>query len=367
MGIPDLSRRSTFFSLAFFALLALLLYQIGLMLQPFLFPALWAGLLAHAVYPLHHRLTKLLRGNDMAAAALLTAASCVLVAVPLVVLGVFFLEEAVVVEQTMQAWVSAGGFRRLPDQLATVPLIGGWLRAALSGHGVPASTLEQWALSGAKLVSGFLVDHLGGFLKDAVILVTRFFVMLFILFFACKDGHRWVESLHALIPMDGSHKRKILERLDTTVRAVLKGMLVTAVVQGGLAGLAYFALGVPFPMVLTVLTVLLAPIPFGGTGLVWGPVVLYLLWVGPIGKALVMLAWGVGAVSMADHVLRPWLISQGTQLSPLLLALSVLGGLGLYGMIGIFVGPILVSLLATAMQIYREEFHPSLSEPSPSR
>jgi len=138
---------------------------------------------------------------------------------------------------------------------------------------------------------------------------------------------------------------------------VVKGMLVTAVVQGLLAGAAYIALGVPFPVVLTALTIILAPIPFGGTALVWGPVVLYLLWAGTAGKALIMVVWGVGVVSMVDQFLKPWLIGQNVQIPILLLVLSVLGGLALYGILGLFVGPILVGLLMTAVQIYRDEYH----------
>jgi predicted PurR-regulated permease PerM len=171
--------------------------------------------------------------------------------------------------------------------------------------------------------------------------------------------------------MDESHKSKILTRLDQTIRAVVKGMLVTAIVQGLLAGMAYWALDVPFPMGLTALTTVLAPIPFGGTGLVWGPVALYLFWVGASGKALVMLVWGIGVVSMVDQFLRPWLIGQDVQIPVLLLVLSVLGGLALYGLLGLFVGPILISLLMTAVQIYREEYYlkppvASASPPTPS-
>jgi predicted PurR-regulated permease PerM len=133
-------------------------------------------------------------------------------------------------------------------------------------------------------------------------------------------------------------------------------MLVTAMVQGVLAGMAYLGLNVPFPVVLTALTIVLAPIPFGGTALVWGPVVLYLLWIGAVGKALGMLVWGVGVVSMVDQFIRPWLIGQEVQIPVLLLVLSVLGGLALYGLLGLFVGPIMVSLFITAIQIYREEY-----------
>lgn len=355
--------RQQLFSIVFFALLVLLLYQIGLMFEPFVFPALWAGLLAHWAFPLHLRLTKLWGGNGALSAAILTIGVLVIGVVPLVVLGVMLVREAVAAEHTIRVWIAAGGLQRLPDQLATVPLIGGWLRHAATSTSLQALSAEQSVVAGAKVLSQFLVGQMGDLLKNTFVLMTDFFIMLLVLFFLFKDGRDWLSALYELIPMDESHKQKIVARLDLTIRAVVKGLLVTAIVQGALAGLAYVVLGVPFPVVLTAMTVMLAPLPFGGTALIWGPVVLYLFWVGPVGKALMMLAWGVGVVSMVDQILRPWLIGQEVQIPALPLVLSVLGGLALYGLLGLFVGPILVSLLMTAIQIYREEYHTAPASP----
>ena len=349
--------RQQVFSIMFFALLALLLYQMGLILQPFLFPALWAGLLAHAAFPLHLRLSQLFKGNELLSAVVLTVGALGIVVIPLVVMGMLLVREAGAAEQAIRSWVSAGGLHRLPDQVATIPVAGEWLRTAIAGIDLQKFAMEQSVVAGVKNVSQFLVGQMGDLLKNAVILVTDFFIMLLVLFFLFKDGSAWFSAGYQLIPMDESHKQKIVVRLDQTIRAVVKGMLVTAVVQGVLAGMAYLALSVPFPVVLTALTIILAPIPFGGTALVWGPVVLYLFWGGMAGKALMMLVWGIGVVSMVDQFLRPWLIGQSVQIPVLLLVLSVLGGLALYGVLGLFVGPILVGLLMTAVQIYREEYH----------
>jgi predicted PurR-regulated permease PerM len=349
--------RQQIFSIVFFALVVLLLYQIGLMFKPFVFSALWAGLLAHWAFPLHLRLTRLCAGKEMVSAALLTVGAMAIVVVPLVVMGVMLVREAGVAEHEIRAWISGGGLQRLPEELATIPIIGGWLKSALAGSATPAFSLEQSVMTGVKELSQFLIGGMGGLLKNTFALIMNFFMMLLILFFLFKDGQQWLSVLYELIPMEESHKSKILVRLDQTIRAVVKGVLVTAIVQGLLAGMAYLALGVPFPMGLTALTIVLAPIPFGGTGLVWLPVALYLFWVGMAGKALAMLAWGIGVVSMVDQFLRPWLIGQDVQIPVLLLVLSVLGGLALYGLLGLFIGPILVSLLMAAVQIYREEYH----------
>lgn len=348
--------RPQLFTAVFFALLVLLLYQIALMFLPFLFPILWAALLAQVTFPIHDRLTRLFRGRAVLSAACLTALVLALVVIPVSLLGVLLVHEAAAAEQAVRAWVAGGGLHRLPDQLRTLPLLGWAFDRIAGGELWQADTVEQGLMAGATFVSRFLLDQAGDLLKNAFLLVTDFILMLFALFFLFKDGRRWLSALRDVIPMDASHKEKIFTRVDRTVLAVVKGMFLTAIVQGLLAGIAYVALGVPFPVVLTALTVILAPLPFGGTALIWGPVALYLLWGASLWKALVIAGWGIGVVSMVDQILRPWLIGQEVQIPVFFLVFSVLGGLALYGIIGLFIGPVMVSLLITALDIYREQY-----------
>jgi predicted PurR-regulated permease PerM len=104
------------------------------------------------------------------------------------------------------------------------------------------------------------------------------------------------------------------------------------------------------------MTALLAPLPFGGTALIWLPVAGYLYAVGPVWKAIAMLVWGAGVITMVDNFLRPLLIGKDAQLPVLFLFFSIIGGLAAYGMIGLFLGPILLAILITTIQIYREDY-----------
>jgi len=323
------------------------LYQTALMFRPFLFPVLWAALLAHLTYPLHVRLTSFARGREMVSASCLTLLVLALVVIPISMMGVLLAREASTAEQTIREWIASGALHTLPEQLRTWPVIGGLLQQFKGSALLTPDPLEQGLLSAAAFLSRFFLDQVGDLLKKAFLLVTDFFLMLFALFFLFKDGKRWLASLQDVILLDASHKQRIVDRMDQTIRAVVKGIGVTAIVQGLVAGLAYGVLGVPFPVVLTAMTVILGPLPFGGTALVWGPVVIYFLMAGPLWKALAMLGWGIGVVMMIDQFLRPWLIGQAAQIPVLFLVFSVLGGLALYGLIGLFVGPVLVSLLMT--------------------
>jgi predicted PurR-regulated permease PerM len=354
------------FTAVFFAFFSLLLYQIALMFQPFLFPVLWAVILAHMTFPLHVRLTARMGGRDALSAWCLTLGVLAMVVTPVLLMAVMLVREAVGAELAVQSWIEAGGVQHVPEQLSKLPVIGGALHGLIGRYLLQPDALEALVRSSAQVVSKFFIDQLSGLLKNAFVLLSDFLIILFTLWFLYKDGHRWLQFLYELVPLGEAQKQKIFARMDITIRAVVKGVLLTAVVQGLLAGAAYGVLGAPFAVVLTALTILLAPIPFGGTAFVWGPVALYFLTVGSMGKALAMLIWGIGVVSTVDQFLRPWLIGQGVQMPVLFLVFSILGGLALYGLIGLFVGPILMSILMTVIAIYREDYHAPVPIVSPN-
>ncbi|MBI3604001.1 MAG: AI-2E family transporter [Nitrospirae bacterium] len=350
------------FTIGFFAVLLVLLSQIALMFRPFLLPTLWAVILAHMMFPLHDRLTALCKGRVVVSAALLTLGIMLLVVVPLIAMGFLLVHEVQAAQTAITLWIQSGGVQRLPEQLAALPLLGERAQEWLGWFVVAQGNLDAFFLDSAKDLKQFLVDELTGVVTNVFLLGVNFLVMILVLFFL-KDGASLFAGFYRVVPLDESHKAKIFARLDQTLRAVVKGVFVAAVAQGLAAGLAYAVLGVPFPMFLTAITMVLAPLPVGGTALIWGPVVLYLWWAGPLWKALAMLAWGVGIVTMVDSVLKPWLIGQGARVPVLFMFFGIVGGLAVYGVIGLLLGPIIVGLLHTAILIYREEYG---GEASPS-
>lgn len=347
--------RRQLFAACFFAVLLVLLYQVGVIFKPFLLPVLWAAILAHITCPLHTRLTAMLKGRETVSAGLLTLGIMAVVVAPVVFLTLLFIQEAGSAYDAVHAWVQSGGVKRLPAQLSELPL-GGRVQELLGRHVTSYEDLEAFLLQSSKTLSGFVMEQVTGFARNVFLLGANFLVVIVTLFFFFKDGKRLLNGLYRIIPLEEAHKAKIFSRLDLTITAVVKGMVITAIVQGLLAGLAYAALDVPVPVFLMALTIVLAPLPFGGTALIWGPVAFYLFWAGPMWKGIAMLLWGAGVVTTVDNVLRPMLIGQDTKLPVLFLFFSILGGLGAYGLIGLFLGPILLAILITAIQIYREEY-----------
>ena len=355
--------RRQLFAVCFFAILLVLIYQLGIIFRPFLLPVLWAAILAHVTFPLHVRLTTLLRGHETLSASLLTVGIMAVVVAPVVFLTSLLIQEAGGVYDVINSWVQSGGVKRLPAQLSSLPL-GRRMHELIGRYASSSRDLESFLLQSSKALSGFVVEQVTGFAKNVFLLAANFLVVIVTLFFFFKDGTRLLDGLYRIIPLEEAHKAKIFSRLDQTITAVVKGMVVTAIVQGLLAGLAYAVLDVPVPVFLMALTIVLAPLPFGGTALIWGPVTLYLFWVGPLWKGVAMLAWGAGVVTAVDNVLRPLLIGRRVKLPVLFLFFSILGGLAAYGLIGLFLGPTLLAILITAIQIYREEYlsdHPPAS------
>lgn len=146
--------------------------------------------------------------------------------------------EASGAEQAIREWITSGALQTQPEQLRTWPVIGELPQQFNDSALLTPDSLDRGLLLAATFLSRFFLDQVGDLPRNAFLLVTVFFFMLSLLFFLFKDGKQWLESLQELIPLDASHKQRIVDRLDQTIRAVVKGIGLTAIVQGLLAGLA---------------------------------------------------------------------------------------------------------------------------------
>lgn len=345
------------FVLAFFLVLLVLCYQIAVIFAPFLVPILWAVIIARMTNGLYVKLVHLFQGRDTLAAALLTCAAMFLVVFPILSLTFVLVQETMIAYRSVMEWVQAGGMKQLPEYLGKIPLAGRFIQEQLGTFVVAGSGYEGSIAEGTKTVGTFLLTRISGIARDAFSVAFDLSIMLFTLFFFYKDGRGLFWRLYHLLPLEERHKQKVLDRLDSTMTAVVKGVLVTALGQGVLAGVAYVVLGVPFALVLAAITALLSLVPVGGTALVWVPVAGYLFVSEPIWKGIAMVAWGVLVIAgLVDNVLKPLFIGHGTRLPTLFLFFSILGGLAAYGFIGMFLGPILLAILLTAIHIYEEEY-----------
>lgn len=350
------------FGLVTAAVVTYLLYQV---LQPFLAQLLWAGLLAAILHPLHRRLTRRLKDRPTASSALISFGGALLIIIPVSLLATIFTRQAGQLLGRIQTAASQRHIEGLSDLLA-LPVVTGVLEKLQEVSGVQPEQFIEWATTGAEKGIQFLLAAGGNVFVGALGAVGNFLFVVFFLFFFLRDGAKAVSTVGHLIPMPPVRRRELFETLSTTAQAVVLGTLLTAAVQGMLVGIGFAMAGLPSAIVFGVLAMICSPIPMVGTALVWLPGAAALFAQGRPGWAVFMLVWGVLVVSMVDNILRPLLISGKSGVPTLLVFAGVLGGLAAFGSVGMFIGPLIltlvVALIRYADELVRErEVAPSLT------
>ena len=325
--------------------LALLLAGCAWVMRPFVSALLWAVVLSFSSWPLHRRLLKWLGGRRTAGAAIIALGMICVILLPFVIVGVTLADNVQELTTATRRWLDAGP-PEPPAWLARVPVVG-------------ASITEEWqAFAGdsAKLIEEakrFIEPVSSWALKAGLKLgggVLELALSILVTFFLLRDGVSAAESLTAGVKrIAGERGQRLLEVAGNTVRGVVYGILGTALVQATMAGLGFFIAGVPGAALLALLTFFLSVVPVGPP-IVWLPAAFWLFHEGATGWGIFMLIWGVG-VSTVDNFVKPWLISQGSDMPFILILFGVLGGALGFGFIGVFLGP---TLLAVGYRVIAE-------------
>ena len=331
-------------------------------LESFVGPLLWAALLAFMLFPLHERLTTILKGRRSAAAALLTVAAVLVVAVPAVVLGVMFGTQG----SALVARIAAGAVQhRLQDPGALARLADSLAQQVGSWVPIPVDQVRDSLISATQQLVQSVLSVSGSLFASFLSLIVAIVVALFLHFFFLRDGEQMVTRAMALVPLDDRRKAQLLSHLADVTRAVVLGSLVTSLVQGALVGIGFALAGVPSPIVFGVLSVGAALIPVVGTALVWVPAAAWAGVSGHWGMAVFLTFWGGAVVPSADHVVRPLFISSRAKISTLPVFIGLLGGIVAFGAIGIFVGPVVIALVLALLEFAEETRSEAHLSPEP--
>ncbi len=341
-------------SFFFIALLVFIVYNVLMILWPFFPSIFWASVLTFAFYPTYETVLKKTRRPTVA--AMLMTAAVLLLIVPLALVLIFALAEELV---KFYRWASAffedGRFQQLMTELRSLPLVHK-IERQLERLGAFKNGSQSMVIGQASSLAEFAGRQTGELTKNVLFFFIHFLLTFFLLFFFFKDGARIYRFIYEATPLEEKYKKEIFRQLDDTFNAVLRGQLVTSLVQAALTGLVFWALGLPVPLLLAAITFVVALIPVFGAATVWFPFVVYLALIGDYGRAIVLLAIGTLVISLVDNVLKPILIGEKTKLPYFLLFLGILGGLQVYGLIGIFVAPAVLSIFFVLVKIYREKF-----------
>ena len=358
MNAPD-RFSSRVFALAAVALLGYLLYRV---FEPFFGPILWATLIAFLLFPLNLRVRRAVRGKLGLSATLLTAIVGLGFVLPAVGIAAAFGSQAVDLVQRLGGVVKEYEIHS-PQDLTRLPVFGRIVDWVEQHSPVSAAQIQSSFLHGVQTVVQFLLAHTSSVLVGAFGVIGNITLMLFILFFYFRDGDRMAARAVRLIPMETGRKERLRQHLQEVTRAVVFGTLVTALVQGTLIGVAFWITGLPSPIVFGVVALVASFVPFVGTALVVAPAVIYLFAQGIAWKWIFMLVWGVVVAGSADNFLRPALVSGRAEVGTLTAFFGVVGGLAAFGMIGLFLGPVLLALVLALLEFAEEEG----GEPAPPR
>ncbi|WP_167471196.1 AI-2E family transporter [Cupriavidus lacunae] len=321
-------------------------------LLPFFSAIFWGTILAIIFQPLQRRLTVRF-GNRSNLAALTTLALCVLMVIIPVGLMVGTLAQEVVFAydqiKTGQ-WDFGLYFRTAVEALpASVQhLLGNFGVADMEG--VQAKLTE-----GAARISQFLATRAVAIGQNTLQFAIGLGIMLYLVFFLLRDGLIISRRIRDSVPLDDAHKRKLLGRFITVVRATVKGNIAVAVVQGVLGSLVFLILGIKGVLLWGTLMALLSLLPAVGSALVWGPAAVYFLLAGPLWKAIVLVLFGTLVIGAVDNVLRPLLVGKDTKLPDWMVLISTLGGLSVFGINGFVIGPLIAALFISCWDISAEE------------
>ena len=328
------------------SLLVLLMIGSFLVLKPFISALLWAALLCYATWPLFTRLNDRLKGRRNASAALLCIVLTAVVVVPFVVVALSLADNVAKLNDLLHV-VLAQGLPLPPDWVVKLPLVGERLNQFWLSAVYDTATLFEPLKRNLPELSQWLLGRSVA-LGNGVLQMS---LAIFILFFLYRDGKRALSQLRQVLSdMIGPRTHGYFDAVGNTTRAVLYGIVLTALAQGVLAGLGYWVAGVGSPLTMAVLTATIALIPFG-TPFVWGSLSVWLYLQGHHAEGVGLFLWGALVVSWVDNVIRPLVISGPTRIPFLLVFLGVLGGLNAFGLIGLFLGPV---LLAVSVAIWRE-------------
>ncbi|MFA5137983.1 MAG: AI-2E family transporter [Elusimicrobiota bacterium] len=341
-------RRLSSFVIA--AVLAFLLYQDWKILGPFLDPLIWAAVFALVFRPMHKWVERRMPRKPGAAAFTSAAVVMLVVIAPLLLLLGFLIQESAALYPTAQAWVERVRSSGLPSLESVLPRPVLFLLAKAAEFEID--------LQGAALKTlAFIGEALGGMgasvAKNTMVLLFDLGILAVSLFFFFKDGEAIAAWVLALLPLEKAHKDRLLARMNDTVTAVVRGAAATAAAQGLLAGVGFALAGTSLPVFLGFATALFALVPPFGPALVWVPAAL-LAFTRSAWSGLFLLLWGIFVVSLADNVLRPVLIGGKAKLPFLLLFFGILGGMSVYGFLGLVLGPLCFALTLAVFQIHRE-------------
>jgi predicted PurR-regulated permease PerM len=320
------------------------------MIRSFLMAIFLAGIFAALARPVYRLLEKWLGGRSSLASLLTLVLVIIVVLVPLTLLTGVVTGQAIKVSQSAMPWVKAQMEQPngLSDYLARIPYYD-----KLAPH---SELIMRKAGEMVGRISQFIINNLSSAALGAANFLFMLFTLLYTMYFFLMDGEKLLEKILYYLPLEDREEQQMLVRFTSVTRATLKGTAVIGILQGGLAGVAFWVAGIPSAAFWGAIMVVLSIIPSVGTAVVWVPAALIMGFSGAVSKAVGLAVFCALVVGSLDNLLRPMLVGKDTQMHELMIFFGTLGGIFMFGMLGVIIGPIIAALFITIWEIYGQAF-----------
>ena len=331
--------------IALIAVTAIALYLCWLMIKPFVGVLGWATVLVICFYPVHKIIERRLKRSSLSALL-----SCVLVIltilVPVVLLTIAVVRELSGAVQNLQA---ALAYVMDPNSPVTGRVLS-WLSQYVN---IEELRSQEYLLEQIKAKSGAIAGQTLGLLGGLVGVIIQMIFVIFTMYYLFRDGDKIFTAVRDALPVDRDQATAIMTRTREVIGASVYGVFIIAIIQGMLGGMAFWVLGLPSAMVWGVAMIFLSMIPMLGAFVVWVPAAIYLAITGHPVKAILLVLWGTLVIGMIDNFLRPKLVGERTKLHELFVFFAVLGGLQVFGVLGIVLGPVVLAITMALIDVFK--------------
>lgn len=327
-----------------------------MVVRPFLIPFIIAAVLANLFGFMYEALLKVTGKNRIMSSALTCFIIALIIIVPLFLISVLVINEAqeTIIRFSQDVEPNKGVSDKIVSSISALPII--------KTLGAERLISEKTIVDAVKGLSQNALLIFQGAYSGAVHLIFVIFIMFFSLFYLFIDGKDMIRKIIKISPLRDKYEHILIEKFTSISRATLKGTSLIAVIQGTMGGMLFWAAGVSSPVLLGILMTLASIIPSIGSGLVWFPTGVIMILLGNVASGIAILLVGALVISTVDNIVKPKLVGRDTQIHPLLILLSTLGGIALFGITGFIIGPIVIALFISLWEIYAIEFREQLKE-----
>ena len=312
----------------------LILYGAHEVFKPFYKAILWAVIVGVTFWPVNKKIRLLLRGREALSSLIATVGVLLFFLIP----SAFLIKSLV----TQVSYVYEKVYPQIPMILDRIYQL------------IPFKddSLKENLITNFKDVGQVLISYMSSATGNVLSVLFQMSVTVLILYFIFRDGERFIERLRNSMLIPSEEIDIFVRETGEVIRAVIYGVIFTAMLQGVLGGIGFWITGLPAPVLFGAIMFIMAIIPFAGTAIVWGPAAIYLLYYGMMWQGIFLILWGLLAVGMIDNFLRPYFISKRLGFHVIFSFIGIIGGMSAFGFVGVFLGPLLIALLIRLIEKY---------------